>query len=71
MVILQLLDLYGAGSFESTLEEIADTLKIKRSLFIKIVKGLKELGWIESERKYDYTEKNLPHVKGSQYKITV
>lgn len=69
--MLKLLDLYGQETFEATLEEIASLLKVKRSLFIKILKGLKELGWVESDRVYDYSEKNLPHVKGSKYKITI
>lgn len=71
VLMLRILDIYGPEGFEGTLEDIAKMMSMKRSLVIRMLRGLKELGWIESERQYEFTEKKLPHVTGCKYKITI
>jgi Mn-dependent DtxR family transcriptional regulator len=71
VLMLRLMDIYGTEGFEATLEDIAKLMYMKRSLVIRMLKGLKELGWVESERQYEYTEQKLPHVKGCKYRFTI
>lgn len=71
ILMLRLLDIYGPVGFEGTLEEISQMMLMPRSLVIRMLRGLKDLGWIESERQYEYSEKRLPLVTGCKYKFTI
>lgn len=68
--MLRLLDIFGKTKFEATLDELSEKLGMKYGQTVKMMTGLRELGWIETERIYEKSGGNLPHVKGCVYKLT-
>ena len=58
-------------SFNATYTKIAEETGMTRSVVIKTMRGLKELGWLESEWNYEKNGKNLPTIKDCKYTFTV
>ena len=71
VLMLKLLDLYGGNDITGNLHDIARLLGVKRSLLITILKGLRDLGWLETEKAYEKNVGNLPKVAGVQIKFTI
>jgi len=71
LLMLRILDIYGSKEFDATFDEIAEKTLMKRSVVIKAMTGLKDLGWIESERNYKENGTNLPVVQNCKYRIII
>lgn len=71
IVMLRIMSVYGTEEFDATYTDIAREIAMKRSVVIQAMKGLKELGWIESVWNYEKNGKNLPTVKNCKYTITI
>jgi hypothetical protein len=70
--LLRLLDVYGLESFAATLEEIATHTGFHRDTVVRCLKGLKDLGYIQSDRMYEKNGSyNLPIVKKCVYQIII
>lgn len=73
LLMLRIISAYknGNGTFNATYSDIAQETGMHRSVVIKTMRGLKELGWIESEWNYEKNGKNLPTIRDCKYTITV
>ena len=71
IMMLKMLDIFGDNEIKGTLTEIAGYLDIKRSYLITQLQGLRDLGWIETERAYLKTDGNLPKVSGITIRMKI
>jgi len=71
VLMLRVMDAFGTGEFTATYEELAEAAHMNRSTVIRAVKGLKDLGWMDSERLYRGNGSNLPVVENCKYIVTV
>ena len=73
MLMLRLYDVYGKNAeFYATLEDIAKVTHVSYPLVVRCMKGLKELGWIESQRVYHKEKgRNLHVVKNCLYRFLI
>lgn len=71
MLMLRILSFYGVEPFTATYNDLAENLGMNRSVVIVAMRGLKELGWIESEWVYEKNGRNLSTIKHCKYTITI
>ena len=71
ILMLRILDHYGPKGFTATLDDIATAIGMNRAIVIRGLKGLKELHWIDNERIYKNSGKNLPTLQSCKYIITI
>ena len=71
ILMLRILDHYGPKGFTATLDDIANAIGMNRAIVIRGLKGLKELHWINNERIYKNSGKNLPTLQSCKYVITI
>lgn len=71
IIMLRILSIYGSEPFTATYQELAREIGFKRSMIIASMRGIKELGWIESEWVYEKNGRNLPTVKHCRYTVTI
>jgi DNA-binding MarR family transcriptional regulator len=71
LVMLRLMDVYGTRC-EVTVDEMSAAISINKPTLVKTLRGLKELGWVKSERVYkDRGDKRLKALTGNLYHFTV
>lgn len=73
LLMLRILDVYGKNeSFYATLDDVAKAVNMNRWMVARTMKGLKEIGWLESQRVYvKRGDKNMPSVKNCYYKFLI
>lgn len=71
ILMIKMLDIFGEKEVAGTLTDLAMYLDVKRSYLVTHMKGLKDLGWIETDRQYVKSNLNLPHVAGVKIKVTL
>lgn len=71
IIMLRILTNYGTEPFSATYQEMARDIGMNRSVIIKSMRGLKELGWLESEWVYEKNGKNMPSIKNCRYTVTI
>jgi hypothetical protein len=69
VMILRLIDNYGPGSFDATLEEIGGIVGMKMGTLCASLRCARDLGWITWERQYGDGTHNLRFVCGCRYTI--
>ena len=71
MVMLRLMDVYGTRC-EVTVDEMSVAISVNKPTLCKTIRGLKDLGWIKSERVYKESgNKRLKSLTGNLYTFTV
>ena len=73
LLMLRILDVYGKNKeFYATLQDIAKATNFSYHLIVRCMKGLKELGWLESSRIYHKEkDRNLHVVKNCLYRFLI
>jgi len=69
--MLRLIDAYGLSTFTATIDEIAKLTGTPRGTTVRCLTGLRDLGWVNSERMYKKTGINLPSVMSCEYSIAI
>lgn len=71
LVMLRLMDVFGTRC-EVTVDEMSAAISINKPVLVKTLRGLKELGWVKSERIYKESgHKRLKTLTGNLYTFTV
>jgi predicted transcriptional regulator len=69
--MLRLMDAYGTKNFTATIDEISKLTNTSTGTTIRSLNGLRDLGWLDSQRMYKKSGRNLPVVSNCEYIVTI
>jgi hypothetical protein len=71
LFMLRLMDTYGTTKFTATIDEISRLTNTSTGTTIRSLNGLRDLGWLDSQRMYKKSGRNLPVVSSCEYIVTI
>lgn len=71
LFMLRLMDTYGTKKFTATIDEISKLTNTSTGTTIRSLNGLRDLGWLDSQRMYKKSGRNLPVVSSCEYIVTI